>query len=495
MSEHFNDLYIFEMANNHQGSEEHGLRIIAEMGALARKYALNAAVKLQYRDLDTFIHPDYKDRADVPHVPRFMSTRLTARQFARLIAAMREAGLLAVVTPFDEASVATCLEHDVDIIKVASCSADDWPLLERVAAAGKPVIISTGGRSIQDIDNIYSFFGHRNADFALMHCVGVYPTPPEMLNLNFIDRMRRRYPDVPIGYSGHEAPDNVAVGMIAKAKHASILERHVGVPTDTITLNGYSMSPEQTEAWVVATLEARTLAGDPSDKVITEKEIQSLQELSRGVFALGPIKKGEALAQDKVFFAMPPAEGQLTSGHYSAEIVASRDYAPRAPIMETAPVGNIRLIRTIIHEFRGMFNEAGIRLGDRYELELSHHLGMEKFRKTGALIVNLINREYCKKLIALLPGQKHPQHAHRLKEETFQVLWGDLQVTLNGRKQNLEAGDMLLVQRGDEHSFESTNGVIFEEISTTHHKGDSNYEDPRIQQLDPIERKTVLEEW
>ena len=66
MTQTFPDLlFVFEMANNHQGDVEHGLRIISEMGQIAGRHGIKAAVKLQYRDLDTFIHPDYLGRADV----------------------------------------------------------------------------------------------------------------------------------------------------------------------------------------------------------------------------------------------------------------------------------------------------------------------------------------------------------------------------------------------------------------------------------------------
>ena len=94
----FEDLYIFEMANSHQGSVEHGLDIIHEMGKIARKYNVKAAVKLQYRNLDTFIHPDYKGRKDVPHIPRFESTRLTYDQFTQLVDGIREEGMVAMST-------------------------------------------------------------------------------------------------------------------------------------------------------------------------------------------------------------------------------------------------------------------------------------------------------------------------------------------------------------------------------------------------------------
>ena len=81
MSDIFKDIFIFEMANNHQGRLEHGLNIIKEMAKIKRRNKIKAAVKLQYRDLDTFIHKDFKNRKDVKHIPRFMNTRLTYDDF------------------------------------------------------------------------------------------------------------------------------------------------------------------------------------------------------------------------------------------------------------------------------------------------------------------------------------------------------------------------------------------------------------------------------
>ena len=81
-------------------------------------------------------------------------------------------------TPFDEASVDLIVDMGFDLIKVASCSADDWPLLEKIAGANLPTVFSTGGLLIEDIDNLVSFFTHRGSHFAMMHCVSIYPTPP-----------------------------------------------------------------------------------------------------------------------------------------------------------------------------------------------------------------------------------------------------------------------------------------------------------------------------
>ena len=191
MSRIFDDLFIFEMANSHQGSVEHGKDIIHEMGKIARKYNIKAAVKLQYRNLDTFIHPDYKGRTDVNHIPRFESTRLTYDQFSELVAAIRDEGMIAMSTPFDEDGVDWCMDQGLDIIKVASCSSLDWPLLEKIASTHKPVIISVGGKTISDIDKIYNYFTHKKCEFAFMHCIAEYPAPMERLQLDFIDKLKR----------------------------------------------------------------------------------------------------------------------------------------------------------------------------------------------------------------------------------------------------------------------------------------------------------------
>lgn len=498
MSKLFHDLFIFEIANNHQGSVEHGLAIVNAVARIARTKNIKAAVKLQYRDLDTFIHPDFTERTDVKHIPRFLATRLQDEEFRTLQEAIRSAGLTTVTTPFDEPSVERCVNHGVEIIKVASCSANDWPLLEAIARTRKPVIASTGGLSIYEIDNLVSFFNHKKVDFALLHCVGVYPTPNNMLHLSFIERLTRRYPGVTIGYSGHEAPENCDVVVAAVSKGARILERHVGIPTDNAKLNSYSMTPEQSVCWVAAALRAKEIAGNGDGRTVSQEELDSLQSLKRGVFASRKIMKGEEIQRADVFFAMPCANGQTTSGEFGqlrTQWVASRDYEPNEPVCEHTRIDKMTEIRRIVHDAKGLLSEAHIVLAEDDQVELSHHYGLEKFRTTGAVIVNVVNREYCKKLVIMLPGQSHPVHRHKLKEETFQLIWGDLQITLNGITQQLRRGNKILVERGTWHSFASEGGAIFEEVSTKHVVGDSYYEDEKVAQLDPVQRKTVLEGW
>lgn len=497
MTDLFDDLFIFEMANNHQGSVPHGLRIIEAMGRIARTHHIRGAVKIQLRDLDTLIHPAWKGREDAKHISRFESTRLSRSEFRQLVDATRSADLHTVATPFDETSVETCLDLGVEILKVASCSARDWPLLEAVASAGKPVIASTGGLDLAEIDRLVNFLRKRVPALALLHCVSLYPTPAEAACLAFIEQLTRRHPHVTVGYSGHESPDDCDVVKIAVAKGARVLERHVGVAREDSPLNAYSLDPEQVDRWVRAALRARLLAGDGS-KEVGPAELESLRSLERGAFARRRIAKGERIDPGDVFFAMPCAPGQVTSGEFGrlrSHFVASRDYEAQDPVHEPVPEDPMRRVRDFLHQAKGMLHEAGIRLADELTVELSHHHGLATFDRVGCVLVNLVNREYCQKILIQLPGQSHPRHRHRRKEETFHVLAGDIEIDLDGEVHALGPGDRLLVERGAWHSFRSRGGAIVSEVSTTHVANDSEYEDPAIAELDPIQRKTILERW
>ncbi len=497
MSNLFDDLIIFEMANSHQGSVEHGINIIKKMGKIARKYNVKAAVKLQYRELDSFIHPAFKGRTDIKHIPRFESTRLNYDQFCQLVEAVKAEGMVTMSTPFDETGVQWCCDQGLDIIKIASCSSMDWPLLEEAAKAKKPLIISVGGKTISDIDKIYNFMIHRNVDFAFCHCVAEYPAPMERLQMDFLNKLQKRYRGITIGYSGHEDPNDTIIPSMAIAKGAKIMERHVGLPTETIKLNAYSMNPEQADKWVAAIVAARNICSlkKEDDRYISQEELDSLQSLSRGVYATRKIEEGQIISREDIYFAMPCQDGQLTSSAYQRNMVATRTYEKDEPLYERRTLTDINLMRSVIHDAKGLLFEAGIVLGNDFEVELSHHFGMKHFRQTGAIIISVINREYCKKLIIVLPGQSHPRHMHKVKEETFQVLYGDLECEINGESKRLVAGDIQTVMRGDMHSFASEKGAVFEEVSTTHIKGDSYYEDPEIAKLDLMERKTIIKDW
>ena len=495
----FNDLFVLEMANNHQGDVEHGKRIIRELAAVVKKNGVRAAVKFQFRQLDSFIHPEHRGRSENKHIPRFLSTRLDRDAFAALATEARAQGLLPMSTPFDEESVALLEELDLDIVKVGSCSAKDWPLLERIADAGKPVIFSTGGLLLKDIDNLVSFFDHRGVDYAIMHCVSLYPIPEDKFDLGQIDVLRSRYPRRTIGWSTHEAPDETDAVLIAVAKGARMFERHVGVATDAITLNTYSSTPAQIDRWLQAYRRAVTLCGRGGGRQPSAEETESLQSLSRGVYLKADVASGAIIGRDDVYFAMPWRDGQIPSGQWREGMVATRDARADEPLawaaVEYPPDPPRVAIQSAVHEVKALLNEARIHLGSEFKVEYSHHYGMESFRKVGCVLIDCVNREYCKKIIVQLPGQVHPPHFHKRKEETFQVLHGVLNVELDGHRRVLHPGETLLVLPGVWHRFWTDTGCVAEEISTTHFNDDSVYQDKKINQMARHERKTVVDHW
>jgi N-acetylneuraminate synthase len=494
----FNGLFIFDLANNHQGDMAHGLNIIKAMGEVARKTDVRGGLKFQFRQLDTFIHPDYKDRKDVKHIPRFMETGLTSKQYKVLTDAVNENGMYTICTPFDEESVDIILNLGIEIIKVASCSAADRPLLERIAEVNRPVIASTAGLSMDKIDRLVSFFETKNVHFALMHCVAIYPTSYDKLRLNQINVLKERFPHIPIGFSTHEEPDNYTAIQIAYSMGARLFERHVGLETAQHKLNKYSSTPEQIAQWIESYKGAVASCGGEHRSPAMPEEIGSLRSLMRGVFAKEKVKKGEKLSRDKVFFSMPLHDGQLVSGDWFEGIKADRDYVQDEAINEGVAKSILppeEIIYRIMLQVKGMLNEARVFIGKDSSIELSHHYGLSRFREFGAVIINCINRKYCKKLIIQLPRQKHSYHYHRQKEETFQLLHGDLDVELEGKRIKLQPGDTILVRQGEWHKFHTLDGAIFEEVSTTHYNEDSFYEDERIERLPRETRKTAMPNW
>ena len=312
------NLFTLEMANNHMGDIEHGIHVIKSFGEICKKYPFSFAFKLQYRQLDSFIHPNMQGREDVPYIKRFLETRLTRDDFDVLVNEIRNQGFLTMSTPFDEESVDMIESQDLDIIKIASCSFGDWPLLERISQTDKPIIASTAGASIELIDQVISYLTHRQKEFAILHCVGEYPTPDENMHISQIDFFKQRYPNVRIGFSTHEDTSNTDFIKMAVAKGATIFEKHVAVQTDKYGINKYSATPEQVDLWLEAALYAKKVSGEAVLRLpINRKEAQSLQSLRRGVFAKDNLKKGDFLTNDNVFFAFPPEDGQYTANDWS----------------------------------------------------------------------------------------------------------------------------------------------------------------------------------
>jgi len=489
-------LFVFEMANNHQGDVEHGKQIIHSIAKVCQPFQeiFNFAFKFQYRNLPTFIHPDYRNATTNKHIKRFLDTELSEEQFLELKSELSPLGFLSICTAFDEASVEKVFRHHYDFIKIASCSVNDWPLLEAIAQHRTlKVIASTAGIPLVEIDNVAAFFQHRNMPLALMHCVAEYPTPFNHMELNQIDLFRRRYPKLTIGFSTHEQPGHPAVIQMAVAKGARIFEKHVGIPYHGTDINAYSATPEQVGQWLAAAKQAFDICGiDTGRHPVSEKEKTDLHSLQRGAFAKALIKAGESLDSSSIYLAMPCQEGQIVANDMSKyrRMIAIKDIKPNSAVLwEDVEMQDIRQqVAGYVERVRSFVKGTGVTVPKGVGFELSHHYGLDSFLQFGATIIDCLNREYCRKLIVIIPGKRHPVHNHRQKEETFCILYGQVMVDLNGVVKEYEPGDSILVERGSAHGFWSETGAIMEEVSTTHIVGDSYYDDPRI--VEAEKRKT-----
>jgi sialic acid synthase SpsE/quercetin dioxygenase-like cupin family protein len=491
-------LFVLEMANNHMGDVDHGIRLIREFASVARDFDFKFAFKMQYRELDTFIHPEYQGRTDIKYIKRFEETRLSREQTRKLVDAIRDNGFIPVCTPFDEESVERVVADGFDILKIASCSLTDWPLLEKAVGSALPMIVSTAGSTVAEIDNVVAFLKHRNKDFVLMHCVAEYPTSNDKLQLNQIDFLHQRYSDIRIGYSTHEFPTETLPVAVAIGKGCTVFEKHVGLVTDKYGINGYSAGPDQARGWLEVARVARTINGISGERTkATPDERASLLSLRRGVFAGRDIEAGEKIGSGDVFMAIPTQEGHVTANEWSkyTHFYATTDISKNEPILASNSRREevLEKVYSIVGRVKSLLARANVVIPGEVQLEISHHYGIDKFDEFGITMLTVVNREYCKKLIVVLPGQNHPEQYHNHKEETFHVLYGDLDVALDGEGRECGPGDVVTVERTVRHAFTSKTGAIFEEISSTHHKDDSFYTDPKISANK--ERKTFVTHW
>lgn len=483
-------LVILEFANNHMGDDELYKDMVDEYAAVAYEYpSFKFAIKLQYRDLDTFIHPEYKGGGH-SGVQRFESTKVTVGDWSSKIDYAVSKGFLVGCTPFDEPSVDAVLnDKRLAFLKIGSCSFNDWPLLEKIRKElqGREdtteIIASTGGMSLEIIDRVVSFLTKSpNVTLALMHCIAEYPSKIDNQNLSWINTLSHRY-QKPVGFSTHETGDEERSGAYALCLGATIFEKHV-VSSRATTVNAYSANPDQIRKWLDRMLDASNYIGAPESRVMNlGNENQYLNGFRRGVFARNQLAEG-GLSYDDVYMAFPRAEGQLTANDLSRFIkydvngfVALDKPVTYESVTTTDMRSKIDEIRVFVGD---LLREAKIAVHSGTSIEISHHYGLERYDEVGLAMITFVNHEYCKKLMLIKAGQFHPEQYHKIKRETFVLLHGEIELTLDGVSRKLKPGEIVTVDPGVVHSFSAIVDSVIEEISSTHATGDSYYVDESI---------------
>jgi N-acetylneuraminate synthase len=231
---------------------------------------------------------------------------------------IRDMSCIPMSTPFDEKSVDLCIEFDMPIIKIASSDVNDWPLISKIASTRRPTIISSGGASEKDLDDIVTYFAKRDIPLAINHCVSLYPSEDNELELDQIDYLKNRYPDNVIGLSTHEYHDWSSSMLMSYAKGARTWERHVDIDYNNVPVSSYCSLPEQCDTWFKAYHKAIEMCGgrSTSRRVISRKETEYLDQLVRGAYAKRDLEPGYVIDKDgfakDFYLAIPLRKGQLS---------------------------------------------------------------------------------------------------------------------------------------------------------------------------------------
>lgn len=206
-------------------------------------------------------------------------------------------GLIVFSSPFDKTSVDFLEDMDVPAYKIASFEITDIPLIEYVASKGKPIIISTGIASLEDIElavNVCLNVG--NDEIALLKCTSSYPAPLDEINLNTIPDIKDKF-DVIVGLSDHTLGGEVSTAAVAVGadiieKHF-ILDRNMGGPDCE-----FSMEPDEFKQMVDSIRNVEKALGAVSYEL--SDRMKSNREFSRSLFVVEDMKKGDIISEDNV---------------------------------------------------------------------------------------------------------------------------------------------------------------------------------------------------
>jgi sialic acid synthase SpsE len=187
-------------------------------------------------------------------------------------------------------------------VKIASPDLVNRPLLSRVAACGRPMLVSTGAATMHEVEQCVAWLREWGADFALLHCVSGYPTPAEHANLCWIGELAARF-DVPVGYSDHTT--EAFTGALAVAAGATIVEKHL---TYDRAAKGpdhaASADPGQFERYVRLIREADLLRGKPGKRVLDcEQDVRLVSRQS--LVVRRNVSAGAILGEDDLTVQRP----------------------------------------------------------------------------------------------------------------------------------------------------------------------------------------------
>lgn len=291
---------IAEGCDNHMGN----LDVAKEM-ALQAKLAGADCIKFQHHLPDEEMLKDVpiSSNFDIPLYEFLKLHALTLKQHIELKRYCDEIGIIYLCTPFSYKAACELEEAGIAYaFKIGSGEMTDIPSLKKIASFGKPMIISTGMCTFEEIDRTYNVLKDLGAPLAFTNCLSEYPPVYEDINLGVIKKMKEKYHDVVIGHSDH-TPD-LYTCYAAVAYGAKIIEKHV-------ILNKMTPGPDQTVSIDFQELHQlvdgvrKVELSLGNEKTVREKEVQIRAWAFRSVVSIKPIRKGETITQDMIWSKRP----------------------------------------------------------------------------------------------------------------------------------------------------------------------------------------------
>jgi N-acetylneuraminate synthase/sialic acid synthase len=300
------DCYVIaEIGHNHQGNLERAKQLFKA----AAECGVNA-VKLQKRDNKSLFTRDMYNKPyenensfGLTYGAHREALEFGRNQYAELQKYAAELGICMFATAFDIPSADFLAELDMPAFKVASGDLKNTPLLKHVAKIGKPMIISTGGGTMEDVQRAYDAIMPLNQQLAILQCTSSYPAEHHDLNLNVIDTFRRQFPETVIGLSDHE--NGIAMATAAYMLGARIVEQHFTVNhtwkgTDQV----FSLEPIGMRKLVRDLRRVREALGDGVKRVL-ECEVEPITKMGKKLVAACDLPAGHVLTQMDIAIKSP----------------------------------------------------------------------------------------------------------------------------------------------------------------------------------------------
>jgi sialic acid synthase len=305
IGEHTPCYVIAEIGHNHQGSLEKARELFREA-----KLAGAHAVKLQKRDnRGLYTRAAYNKGYDNEN--SFGSTygehreflEFGAREYRDLQAYAAELGVDFFATAFDMASADFLASLDVPAYKIASGDLKSTPLLKHVASFGKPMIVSTGGALLEDVQRAYDTIMPINPQLAILQCTAGYPAAFEELDLRVITTYRQRFGDAVVGFSSHD--NGIAMPVAAYVLGSRIVEKHFTLNRALKgTDHAFSLEPQGLRKLVRDLQRTRLALGDGT-KAMHQSEAAPVVKMGKKLVAARDLPAGHILTRDDVALKSP----------------------------------------------------------------------------------------------------------------------------------------------------------------------------------------------